>query len=174
MASTYSLISGQTLITTAATITFSSIPATYTDLQLVASMRSDYVGAFDAFTLQFNTDTATNYSFTRLDGSGNGGNATASGISSSAPTIVGTITGAGATASTFASVKIDIPNYLIASNKQIRTDSVSEQNVTTANMEANAYLWRNTAAINQIVINRQTGTVFNIGSSFYLYGIKNS
>jgi hypothetical protein len=174
MASTYTLISGQTLVSTAATITFSSIPATYTDLQLVASMRSDYAGAFDAFTLQFNTDTATNYSFTRLAGTGNGGTAISSRVSTSAPTIVGPITSAGANASTFASVKIDIPNYLIASDKQIRADSVSERFAQAANMEANAYLWASTAAINQIVINRQLGTVFNIGSSFYLYGIKNS
>ena len=172
MASTYNLIFGQTLTSTAATITFSSIPSIYTDLKLVASMRSDYVGAFDGFTLQFNTDTATNYSFTRLDGDGS--SMSTSRVSSSAPTIVGTITGAGATASTFASAEIYIPNYLAASSKQISIDSVSERNVSGANMEANAYLWRNTAAINQIVINRQLGTVFEIGSSFYLYGIKNS
>ena len=68
MATTYEAIQTTTLGSAAADITFSSIPATYTDLVLV------YIGATVSnninYYLRFNGDTGTNYSYTYLSGTG--------------------------------------------------------------------------------------------------------
>jgi hypothetical protein len=172
MASTYVLISSQVLGSSAASVTFSSIPSTYTDLVLNFSAKDDRSSVSDSFTLQFNTDTATNYSYTRLTGSGSA--AASSNASSSAPTIAGVVVASTATANTFSSNEIYIPNYLVSANKPLSITSMNENNATAANMEAHAYLWRNTSAINQIVLKPFLGTNFVSGSSFYLYGVKNS
>jgi hypothetical protein len=70
MASTYTLISSQVLGSNTASITFSSIPGTYTDLTLRVSARSDDAGQMDYLVTRFNSDSATNYSNTSLYGSG--------------------------------------------------------------------------------------------------------
>ena len=70
MANTYTLISSNTLTSSAASVTFSSIPATYTDLVLRISARSDRVSTTDRLRLTFNSDTATNYSNITLVGDG--------------------------------------------------------------------------------------------------------
>ena len=172
MANTYTLISSNVLASSAASVTFSSIPATYTDLVLRFSARDDRSSASDSYTLQFNTDTATNYSFTRL--LGDGATASSSNASSSAPTIAGVVVGSTAAANTFSSNEIYIPNYLASTNKPLSIINANENNTTSAGMEAHAYLWRNTSAINQIVLKPFLGTNFVATSSFYLYGIKNS
>lgn len=69
MASTYTPIATTTLSSSASTITFSSIPATYTDLVVVICpvATTDQV---NALLMRINSDTATNYSDTNLNGSG--------------------------------------------------------------------------------------------------------
>ena len=51
---------------------------------------------------------------------------------------------------------------------------VAETNATTVEMRVNALLWSNTAAITSLKIDTDTSPLFDIGSSFFLYGIKNS
>ena len=60
---TYEPIATQTLASAAATITFSSIAATYTDLRLIFAKP---IGG-SSLLLRFNSDTATNYSWTYLE-----------------------------------------------------------------------------------------------------------
>jgi len=67
MATTYEKIATTTL-GSAGQITFSSIPATYTDLRIVLVSKSDFSGANVQF--RFNGDTGNNYSFTYLRGNG--------------------------------------------------------------------------------------------------------
>ena len=55
----------------AATIDFTSIPGTYTDLVLIVNMQSSYTGdAGNGARIQFNGDTGNNYSDTNLRGTG--------------------------------------------------------------------------------------------------------
>ena len=68
MPATYEPIQTTTLGSAAASYTFSSIPSTYTDLKLVITGTS--VGAYADIDLRFNSDTATNYSWTALAGNG--------------------------------------------------------------------------------------------------------
>ena len=65
MPSSRILISSQTLGSSAASVTFSSIPATYTDLVLKVSVRSDVAATADTLFMQFNSITS-GYSETNL------------------------------------------------------------------------------------------------------------
>ena len=68
MPSTYEPIATTTLGSTAATITFSSIPATYTDLRI--ALVGSLSGGGNYGNLRFNSDSGSNYSVTILRGNG--------------------------------------------------------------------------------------------------------
>jgi hypothetical protein len=175
MPSSRTLITSQTLASSAASVTFTSIPATYTDLVLRASTRiSDTGRSFIKVT--FNSDTATNYSDTVLQF-----NSFAGGVESIRDTsnnyLSRTYTdNATNTANTFASWEFYIPSYTVSQNKPVSTVFAREENAASTDVDygVTAQLWRNTAAITSIQITNFSTTTFNTTSSFYLYGIKNS
>jgi len=170
MANTYTLIASNVLSTTAASVTFSSIPATYTDLVLRFSSRSD--GASQTYSLLITLNAlSSGYSETRLIGDGA---AASSAASTGLANNLSISTGAGATSNTFSSNEIYLPSYTASQNKAYSIQGVTENNATTAFIRATAALLSNTAAINQITITMGSSTNFVSGSSFYLYGIKNS
>jgi hypothetical protein len=173
MATTYQLISSNVLSSSAASVTFSAIPATYTDLVLRWSGRSDVAGqAIKNVSLTFNSIGGTDYSSTRLQGDGN---SAASGRVSSAASITLNFAteGATATANTFSNNEIYIPSYAVSQNKPIGIFNAQEDNITNAYLVAQAGLLSNTAAITSITLSVSSDN-FVSGSSFYLYGIKNS
>ena len=174
MANTYTLIASNTLGSSAASVTFSSIPGTYTDLVIRTSTRGDNPQDRDAFLITFNSDTGSNYSVTYLIG--NGATASSSRLSSQTEWQFNWPTqGTAYTATTFGSAEIYIPSYTASQNKPIGAVGNGESNVTsTVYMAANAALWRNTAAITSISIVPYFASNFVSGSSFFLYGIKNS
>jgi hypothetical protein len=173
MPSTYTLISSNVLASSAASVTFSAIPSTYTDLVLRASTRvSTGAGLFDTIAMRLNGDTATNYSDTYLRGDGS--SASSGRDTSFTRTFVRMGEGNGTTANTFGSVEIYIPSYTASQNKPISSVSMAENNATDSHMAINANLWRNTAAITTILLYSENALSFASGSSFYLYGIKNS
>ena len=151
------------------TIDFSSIPTTYTDLCLVASLRGNNGGVYETPQIRFNGLT-TNLSTRRIisDGSSSPQAATyyPSNIYVVAPS-------SGATASTFGNLNFYIPNYTGSTNKSLSTDSVTENNATEAETNMGAGLWASTAAINQITLVPQ-GSLFVQFSTATLYGISNS
>ena len=69
---TYATIATTTLGTAAASVTFSSISGSYTDLVLVVSPISNSGTGVDN-SIQFNSDTGSNYSLTGLYGNGSSG-----------------------------------------------------------------------------------------------------
>lgn len=170
MANTYTLISSNVLASVVSTVSFTSIPATYTDLLLRCSVRRNDSGTNITADLRFNSDSATNYSIIRLQGDGAAATSSLSSSNTSAP-IRGIGTISTDTANTFGSCDFYIPNYLVSQNKPFSVYPVSENNATTAYITPLAGLWRNTAAITSLSL---AGADFAIGSSFYLYGIKNS
>lgn len=175
MPSSRFLISSQTLGSAAASVTFSSIPATYTDLVLRLSMRDDFNGGFNGATyqLRFNGDDAsqTLYSRTMLIGNGSAASSTRNNDVSSINSNFGADS-ADNTASTFSNNEIYIPSYTASQNKPLSAFDAVENNATAAKLNALAGLYRNTAAITQIQIIAWSS--FVSGSSFYLYGLKNS
>jgi len=177
MPNTYTFISSNVLGSSAASVTFSAIPATFTDLVVRFSVRSTGgSNTFDHINVTFNGDTASNYSRTYLNGDG----AAAASNRSTSASLFGMLQaadGATATSNTFSNGELYIPSYTASQNKPISQDSAQETNATTAYRVVNAGLWRNTAAITSIALavgGSGGSTDFVSGSSFYLYGIKNS
>jgi hypothetical protein len=173
MASTYQLIASNTVgATSVATVSFSSIPSTYTDLLVKTSIRSTRAAGDDAFYIYFNTDTtAANYRLRLIYGTGS---AVLNYSASTYNDLTGWISGDASTASTFGNGEFYIPNYALSNAKSVSYDTVGENNASNASMGLTASSWSGTAAINKITIGSANGANFMQYSSFYLYGIKNS
>ena len=166
MATTMKLIAKGVLGASASQIDFTNIPGTYTDLLLVHSTRSDRSGhANDAVYVKFNTSTA-NFSVRFLEGNGSSASSSTASVG-----FAGQATAANATASTFSSNEVYIPNYAGSTNKSFSVTGVQETNATGAIMDAIAGLWSNTAAITGITVYPSLGANFLSGSSAFLYGI---
>jgi hypothetical protein len=148
-----------------ATVTFSSIPSTYTHLQLrVAAVSPGEINHL----IQFNGDTASNYSWHELYGTGS---AAASGAAASASSIKGGYNGG----TLPAPAVIDILDYA-NTNKYKTTRGLTGSDNNTG---GNNYIlfrsgnWRSTSVINSIDISTVgAGGTFSQYSSFALYGIK--
>ena len=172
---TYNLLASTVLSTGQGTITFSSIPATYTDLVLRFSARSATADVQDTVYVRFNSNTSLVYSRTRVQGNG----ATITSANNSSTDTVqftGGTTGATATANTFGSSEVYVPSYLAPQFKQIGVVNTQETNATTAYMGFTAGLWQNTTpvtSINLTLASNDGVTQFVAGSSFYLYGVFN-
>ena len=172
LAITYQLIASNTLTSNAGNVTFSNIPATYTDLAVRASVRSVISSPSDEFRVAFNGNiSGTNYSVTRLIGDGSA--ATSERNSNAATTLTGFVNAATSTSNTFSSVEIYVPSYLATQNKAFSVDLASEQNGTIAYRTAAAGLWRVTDAITSVRMSLTGGNLLS-GSSFFLYGLKSS
>ena len=170
---TYTLISSNVLASSAASVTFSAIPATYTDLVLKVSARNGDSGGYGLLLLTINGDTAGNYSFTNLRGNGAAASSTQnSAVAAFQPHYIDFSTNA---ANTFSSGEIYIPNYGVVMKKPISSFSVQEDNSasTAVNIGATAGLYQGTTAITSLTLT-SSNTNFVATSSFYLYGISNA
>jgi hypothetical protein len=169
MPSTYTLIASNTLTTAGLSVTFSSIPATYTDLVLRVSARTANAIATRTTRLRLNGLSTTIYSYTLIDGDGSSATSTRASNTTESPLLVN---GNSATANTFSNTEIYIPNYAGTTQKPISTAYVGENNATAAALGAVASLVNLTSAVTSLEISNTSN--FSVGSSFYLYGIKNS
>lgn len=149
-------------------VTFSSIPQTYTDLVLRMSMRLDVSGVGNNTAISFNALSTNIFSGTYIFGNGS---TASSGRYTASNAFYARVPGTGATANTFSSNEIYIPNYTGTAQKPISQFNVVETNATAADIFAWADLANLTAAITSLTI---AGNNFVAGSSFHLYGIKSS
>ena len=159
---TFEPIATQTLASAAASITFSSIAASWTDLRLVITGTS----ANSALPLiQFNGDTASNYSCTILRGDGT----TASSVGITTKIYDGT----GGMSSTIPSFfDINIFSYAGSTYKTLLWAKSEDQN-GSGNTTKVVGLWRSTSAITSIKFDASwAGSTFAIGTTATLYGIK--
>jgi hypothetical protein len=148
----------------AASVTFSNIPQTYTDLVVKFSARNTSTGQYAFY--RFNNDSTSAYSARVLTGDG-------SSATSLTNTYTGNIANIGTsadTANTFGNGEIYIPNYIGNTNKSSSTDAVNENNATTAYANLTANLWNNSAAISRIDLLPTAGN-FAQYSTFTLYGV---
>jgi hypothetical protein len=153
----------------AADIEFTSIPATYTDLYVLLSARSNRANVQDWVKVQFNSST-TNYSWRGLIGDGS----SVSSENNTSAIRMGRVPGANATASTFGNCSLYIPNYASSNYKSASADGVGENNATEAWSALDANLWSDTSAITSIKLLPADGTAWTQYSTATLYGIKNS
>jgi hypothetical protein len=172
MATTYNLISNNTLGSTTATVTFSSIPATYTDLLLKWSARCNRVTFTNIMRVQVNSLTAKSSS-TYIEGDGS----VASSSNNSAIDYywVGYAPGTDQTSNTFNNGELYIPNYQYGGDKPSGTFNVSENNATSTQVFIDKFsgMLQSAATVSSLTISLSLSS-FVSGSSFYLYGIKNS
>ena len=152
-----------------ASIEFTSIPQTYTDLLVVYSARTSRSAVYDAFRLTFNGST-TNYSSKYLQGNGS----SASSFSGSTSFVSCYVNGATSTSNTFSNNAFYIPNYTSSTYKSLSGEHLYETNATAADMFLTAGLWSNTAAITSISVTSDVGATIVQYSSASLYGILKS
>lgn len=173
MATTYELIASNTVGSGgASSVTFSSIPQTFTDLKVVASIRSNNASTLDVLLLQLNGSTVNDNSLLLW---GNGSSALTSGPrTGDGGLYAGQFNGANSTANTFSNTEFYIPNYTSSNYKSVSVDLVWEQNASAAYDGLNALMWANTAAVTSIKLIPSTSSTIQQYSTFYLYGIKNS
>ncbi len=158
----------------AADVEFTSIPGTYTHLQIRWIARSARSGfADDNMAMQLNGNTGNNYAWHQLNG--NGTAASAAADSSIANLRCGRMTGATAGASTFGVGVIDILDYTNTNKyRTVRTLS-GEDNNGDGLITLFSGLYQSTTAITSIKLFSQTGANnFAQYSHFALYGIKSA
>jgi hypothetical protein len=172
MPSTYTLISSDVLSSSAASVTFSAIPSTYTDLVVRASIRSADASSTRGLFITYNLDSSALYSVIRL--TGDGANAYSQIASAATSSRLGTANSDSSTANTFTSVEIYIPSYTASQSKAFSAFPAMEDNSTTAYISGSAGLYRSNTAISSLTLTMDGTPLIKTGSSFYLYGIKNS
>ena len=162
---TYTRIASQTTTGSVQTVTFSNLPQNFTDLVCVMQVVSS---SSNTLFMRFNSNTGSNYSATRLSGSGTSAvsdrdsNATYGLLSNYAyPTST-----AGNT-----NTILQIPNY---SNTTTNKTFLVRSNSAGAGVDAIVGLWRQTSAIDSISFSTNgftSSTSISSGSTFTIYGI---
>ena len=160
---TYVPIATQTVTgSAAASITFNSIPSTYTDLVLVSSCSTDYSGATN-LRYKFNGSTGSIYSGIFLTGDGSSAASSNSGGTSTLG-YLGQMTNS---STEFGVIITSINNY---SNATTYKTSLSRANYASGLVSAVVSLAQTTAAVSSILIQFGAGNI-RVGSTFSLYGI---
>jgi len=175
MANTYTLISSVTVGSGgAANIEFTSIPATYTDLVVNLSIRTNATNAYfvEQQYLRFNNDSGTNYAWQEI--LGEGANAYAGNNTSDNRIYCDFAPCATATGNTFSNSQIYISNYLASAHKAVSVERAGENNNTTSYQGLLAGLWRSNSAVTSIQIIPNQGNTIQQYSTAYLYGISNA
>lgn len=172
MPNTYILIASSTVGSGGvASISFTSIAATYTDLQVVASLRTD--GTFgNPWYDSYITVNSANLSFKDIISTGT----SATSRTDTTNFVTLGVTSSGATGSTFGNISLYIPNYAGSNYKSASMDSVAENNAASNGMGLSAGLYSSSSAITSITITPYNSPTVKFAqySTVYLYGIKNS
>ena len=162
---TYDKIATQTLASAASSITFSSIAASWTDLRLVIVPIATGASDYNLF-MRFNGDTASNYSYTNLYGTG-----TSAGSAGTSSTSINLIFGSLGFKTTPSLWTADIFSYAGSTYKTALTTGSNDLN-GSGNTVRTVGLWRSTAAITSLVLSTDSGNNFASGTIATLYGIK--
>jgi hypothetical protein len=165
---TYTPIATNTLSSAASSVTFSSIPGTFKDLVLVCFGKrnsSDPAGYGYVLGMQYNSDTGSNYSVTRIDG--NGSSASSDRFTSQTSLDIGYYGALGDTS--FSTSIINIMNY--SNNTTYKTMLNRMALPASGHSTAEVGLWRSTSIINSINLFFTAGDNIASGSTFTLYGI---
>lgn len=161
---TYTPIATQTLGSAAPTVTFSSIPQTYTDLVLVASVQASSSG--QGLSMQFNGDGGTGSLYSNTGLRANGSTVVTFRQTSNTNCLLSNIAEP-PTSNSFGLYIAQFNNY---SNTSVNKTILVRSNSAAFATETFVDLWRNTNAINSILISISGGNIA-AGSTFTLYGI---
>jgi hypothetical protein len=165
MPSTYTPIATYTAPSAQATVTFSSIAGTYTDLVLICNIAQ--AAGNNSLRIRYNSDTGTNYWRTYL--LGNGSTASSGRTSSDVSGYLSETTGS---TTLELAVVAHIMNY---SNTTTYKTHISRSNRASSSVDALVGLWQSTSAITRIDLamgGSFPANNFATGSTFTLYGIQ--
>lgn len=152
-------------------IVFSSIPSTYSHLQIRYTARTARANQEDNIQVRFNSDSAGNYASHVLYGDGATAGAFSDGSSISFATR-SVVAAASSSANVFGSGVIDILDYANTSkNKTVRSLNGYDAN-GTGQVRLSSGLWMNTGATTSITIVSANSANLSEFSTFALYGIK--
>lgn len=160
---TYEPIQTYTLASAAASITFSSIAASWTDLRLVLTTTTS---SNTAPLIRFNSDSGTNYSYTNLNGDGS--SASSDRGTNTSFINLGTAGGTSTTIPTF--YDLSIFSYAGSTYKTTLNSANADKN-GSGDLRKSVGLWRSTSAITSIYLYTFGGD-YSIGTTATLYGIK--
>ena len=150
----------------AASIEWTGISSSYTDLLVKVSARDDRSGyAINNLVVNFN-NTSTTYTGKQIYYANSGSAASGNNYYGSVPSPVDT-------ASVFSSTDIYIPNYTSSNQKSFSIDDASEGDSTYFSVGFSAGLWNGTSAINQITLSALSANFVQY-STATLYGISKS
>ena len=153
-----------------ASIVFSSIPSTYTHLQVRVFARTNRADTLDYLQLQFNSDTGSNYAYHHMDGGG--GAVGAFGLANHTNIRHIYLPGGNATSNVFGVFNIDIFDYASTNKTKVSRALGSLDANTSGNISFSSGLWNSTNAISTITLTPISGNSFVQNSHFALYGIK--
>ena len=166
---------GTVTTTCAATsITFSSIPGTYSGLMIQFSGRVTDSAAAENLNIQFNGDTGANYFSQSVQA--NQSSATGSASNATGTPFIAGVTGASANANRPALVTIEIPNYAgttffkMASAKEAYFSATGTNNALSSGVVGME--WENTGAITSVKLIDGGGGNYVAGSTVTLYGLQ--
>lgn len=142
-------------------VSFTSIPSTYTDLVLIVNSSKTTSGLVNIY-LRFNNDSGTNYSATRIYGDGT------SALSFRQTSTIWAI--GGNQPDSITNTIFNVMNY---SNTTTFKTMMSRYNSTVSgdSVSAGVALWQSTAAINRVDCLLSASNFFTAGSTLTLYGI---
>ena len=165
MSQDYIPLANVTLGSSASSITFSNIPATYRDLILVVN-GSPSTNDYPVVTSRFNSDTGANYERVRLggSGSGSGGTSFAGGMDNLQ---LNSFFGLGSSSSSRFALISQVMDYS-ATNKHKTV--LSRSGTNTDGVEALSGRWANSSAITTWQV-YTSSAAFASGTIFALYGI---
>ena len=167
MAATYEPIATTTLGSAASSITFSSIPSTYTDLRVIITFTSTTGGY--VLGMRFNSDTASNYSVTQLYGTGS--SALSASTTGDTRIRLGDWNNLGSSTTIPAFVDVSVFSYTGSTYKTVLAQSSEDRN-GSGTVTSGVGLWRSTSAINTINLYVSgTGNTLKTGTTATLYGI---
>jgi hypothetical protein len=154
-----------------ASITFGSIPQTYTHLQVRAIGRSNRTGTTGEFIkLTFNSDSGSNYADHAFFGDGT--TVAAQSATSAAFIRLNRFAGSLEPANVFGTIILDIVDYANTSkNKTVRNFGGIDNN-GSGDIWFMSGLWQSTSAITSVTLTPGGGTLYSQYSQFALYGIK--
>jgi len=172
MPNTMTLIASSTVGSGGApSITFSSIPQTYTDLLIKMSVRGTGAVVNRNIVIAFN-GSSSNFTMRNLVSEG-GTPASYTQGAYGGTNATGYNPGSSATGNTFGNAEFYFPNYTNSSNKSVSVDSVGENNATAGYLWLGANLWSSSSAITSLTFTEDANN-FTEFSTAYLYGIVKS
>jgi hypothetical protein len=169
----FELISTTVLGSATSSITLSSIPATYTSLQLRIVGRSANATEFDEISLRFNSDTGANYGHKYIQFQTSNQPTQTNATSQTAIRVVG-IPANTAVANNFAALKMDITGYKSTAMKtNIRGFGGAANFVSSWANNASLFtgLWNATTVVTSLTVATWSGSNLAAGTRVSLYGV---